>query len=57
MRVFFHTFIARVVELVDTQDLKSCALTSVRVQFPLRVQDHGKKAGLLSFGAAPYVDV
>ncbi len=29
---------ARVVELVDTQDLKSCGLTAVRVQVPSRVR-------------------
>ena len=29
---------ARVVELVDTQDLKSCAFKGVRVRFPPRVQ-------------------
>ena len=29
---------ARVVELVDTQDLKSCGLTAVRVRLPSRVQ-------------------
>ena len=29
---------ARVVELVDTPDLKSCALRGVRVQVPPRVQ-------------------
>ena len=32
------THFAQVVELVDTQDLKSCALTSVRVQVPPRVR-------------------
>ncbi len=30
-------FFARVVELVDTQDLKSCSPWGVRVQVPLRV--------------------
>ena|GEM_PF-3447142 len=32
---FFHAW---VVELVDTQDLKSCVFTDVRVQVPSRVQ-------------------
>ena len=30
---------AQMVELVDTQDLKSCACMGVRVQVPLRVQE------------------
>ena len=34
----FFLPLAPVVELVDTQDLKSCALTGVRVQVPSGVQ-------------------
>ena len=33
---------AWVVELVDTQDLKSCGFTAVRVQFPSRVRITGR---------------
>ena len=33
---------ARMVELVDTPDLKSCALWGVRVQVPLRVQNQSE---------------
>ena len=33
---------AWVVELVDTQDLKSCILTDVRVQVPSRVQNQSE---------------
>ena len=36
--IYFLLAIARVVELVDTQDLKSCNLAIVRVQLPSRVQ-------------------
>ena len=40
--------VARVVELVDTQDLKSCGLWAVRVQVPLRAQ---KKWNLSKLGS------
>ncbi len=40
---------AGVVELVDTQDLKSCALLSVRVQVPPLVQKALTCRGFLFF--------
>ncbi len=40
---------AGVVELVDTQDLKSCALLSVWVQVPSLVRLKPLKKGLFSF--------
>ena len=39
--LFFRS--ARMVELVDTQDLKSCDHLVVRVQVPLRVQEKWKE--------------
>jgi hypothetical protein len=42
---------ARVVELVDTQDLKSCGFTAVRVQVPSRVQKDAKVFSLRIFYA------
>ena len=35
-------WVARMVESVDTQDLKSCGFTAVRVQVPLRVRMNKK---------------
>jgi hypothetical protein len=35
---------AQMVELVDTQDLKSCSRNGVRVRFPLSVQKHSQSA-------------
>ena len=40
---------ARMVELVDTPDLKSCACMGVRVQVPLRVQKASVLLGLFLF--------
>ena len=45
----YRTF-ARVVELVDTPDLKSCALWGVRVQVPPRVLN-----GILSKDSLPFL--
>ena len=41
--------IARVVESVDTPDLKSCALLGVRVQVPPRVQSPNLIVGVFCF--------
>ena len=44
---------ARMVESVDTQDLKSCGFTAVRVQVPLRVPkplEYSDIQGVLFFG-------
>jgi hypothetical protein len=40
---------ARMVELVDTPDLKSCACMGVRVQVPLRVRKTKKEDIVLPF--------
>ena len=40
---------ARVVESVDTPDLKSCALLGVRVQVPPRVQNPVRNGGVFVF--------
>ncbi len=48
---------ARVVELVDTQDLKSCVHLDVRVQVPSRVQVNEKvKTKVLAFFLFYYYD-
>ncbi len=46
---YFH---ARVAELADAQDLKSCVLTDVRVQVPPRVLE--KTRGLLTLQQIPF---
>ncbi len=45
--MYLYLFIARVVKLVDTQDLKSCAFIGVPVRFRPRAPYIKKKPALL----------